>query len=83
MHLARAGYSFPPIYASKGTLELVKAALNEAGVDLCTTDWSNKFKEVEIEKIRQKNFWKSKQKNNNKQANTNDLSGFKQNKRLR
>lgn len=50
VHLARAGYSFPPIYASKGTLELVKAALNEAGVDLSTTDWSNKFNEVEAEK---------------------------------
>ena len=43
----------------------------------------DKLLEVEVEKIRQKNFRKSKQKNNNKQANTNDLSGFKQNKRLR
>ena len=46
VHLARAGYTFPPIYASKGTLELLKAALNEAGVDLTAEDWKNKLVEV-------------------------------------
>lgn len=39
VHLARAGYSFPPIYASKGTLELLKSTLKEAGVDLDKNDW--------------------------------------------
>ena len=46
VHLARAGYTFPPIYASKGTLELLKAALNEACVDLTAEDWKNKLVEV-------------------------------------
>ncbi|MBE6467154.1 MAG: MBL fold metallo-hydrolase [Alphaproteobacteria bacterium] len=39
VHLARAGYSFPPIYASKGTLELLKSSLKLAGVDLDKDEW--------------------------------------------
>ena len=33
VHLARAGYYMPPTYASRGTLELLKTALIEAGVE--------------------------------------------------
>ena len=33
IHLARAGFKFPPIYTSKYTAELLKMALKEAGVD--------------------------------------------------
>lgn len=33
VHLARAGYYMPPTYASLGTLELLKSALIEAGVE--------------------------------------------------
>lgn len=46
VHLARAGYSFPPLHASEGTLELLKAALIEAGIDLNKDEWTNKFVEV-------------------------------------
>ena len=57
VHLARAGFDMPPTYASKGTLELLKAALEEGGVDV--SKWPKmyevesgvpvKFNEVEIE----------------------------------
>ena len=33
VHLARAGFELPPTYASKGTIELLKAALEEANID--------------------------------------------------
>ena len=59
VHLMRAGYEMPPTYASKGTLELLKYALNEAGVDY--NKWPKmievesgvpvKFNEVEVEGI--------------------------------
>ncbi len=57
VHLARAGFEMPPTYASKGTLELLKAALEEGGVDIAK--WPKmhevepgvpvKFDEVEVE----------------------------------
>ena len=49
VHLARAGYTFPPIYASKGTLELLKAALEEAGIDFSTPEWKDKLVEVKTD----------------------------------
>ena len=49
VHLARAGYTFPPIYASKGTLELLKEALIEAGVDLNKDVWNKKLVEVKAD----------------------------------
>ncbi len=33
VHLARAGFELPPTYASKGTLELLKSALQDAGIE--------------------------------------------------
>lgn len=50
VHLARAGYSFPPIYASKASLELLKTGLIEAGVDLSSDEWKEKFVEIKPEK---------------------------------
>ena len=57
VHLARAGFELPPTYASKGTLELLRAALEEGGVDI--SKWPKmyevepgvpvKFNEVEVE----------------------------------
>lgn len=59
VHLARAGYIMPPTYAAKETLELLKSALTEAGID--KTNWSQmievkvgepiKFDGLEIEAI--------------------------------
>ena len=46
VRLARAGYTFPPTYASKETLEMLKTFLTEAGVDLTTDEWKNKFIEI-------------------------------------
>ena len=46
VRLAQAGYTFPPTYASKETLEMLKTFLKEAGVDLTTKDWENKFIEI-------------------------------------
>ena len=43
VHLARAGYKFPRIYASKGTLEILKEALEEAGVNLTQDNWKEKY----------------------------------------
>lgn len=43
VHLARAGYKFPHIYSSKASLELLKAALVEAGVDLNRSEWNEKY----------------------------------------
>ena len=37
VHLARAGFDMPPTYASKGTLELLKAALEKSGISCKTT----------------------------------------------
>ena len=51
VHLARAGYIFPPIYASKGTLELLKVALEEAGVDFNAPEWKDKLVEVKAGEV--------------------------------
>ncbi len=43
IHLARAGYTFPPTYASKETLEMLKTFLTEAGINLNSSEWKDKF----------------------------------------
>ncbi len=44
--LALAGYTFPPTYGSKETLEGFKMLLKDAGVELNADDWKDKFVEV-------------------------------------
>ena len=43
IHLARAGHTFPPTYASKETLEMLKTFLTGAGVNLSSSEWQDKF----------------------------------------